>query len=136
MTIFKSQKITELESRVDELETENLDLKGKLEVAAQTAETDQAAALVTATETIATLTEANAEIPSLNATIVEHVAKITELETANVVTNEKIDAAAATKLASLNHAEPLDLGKTTPIETKKDLSALTGHAKAAAFFKK
>ena len=136
MTIFKSQKITELESRVDELETENLDLKGKLEVAAQTAETDQAAALVTATETIATLTEANAEIPSLNATIVEHATKITELEASNVVTAEKINAAAATKLAAMGHGATLDLGKTTPIETKKDLSNLTGHAKAAAFFKK
>ena len=66
----------------------------------------------------------------------EHATKITELEAANVITSEKIDAAAATKLASLNHAEPLDLGKTTPVEPKADLSGLTGHAKVSAFFKK
>lgn len=135
MTIFKSQKITELEARIDELETANLDLTGQIEAAKQTAETNQAVALSEATETIKTLTEANAEIPSLNATITELTEKIKTLESAAIVTKEKIDNAAAAKLAAMGHGEPLNLGKTSATEEKQDFSNLTGIAKVTALFK-
>jgi predicted RNase H-like nuclease (RuvC/YqgF family) len=117
MTIFKSQKTTDLEARVQELEDENTDLRGQLEIAKQNAETDQAAALTNATEEIKNLTEANATIPELESKISELESKVTELEAANVVTAEKIDTAAAQKLASMGHGEPLNLGASTPSNT-------------------
>jgi ATP-dependent Clp endopeptidase proteolytic subunit ClpP len=50
-------------------------------------------------------------------------AKITELENAAKITTEKIDTAAAQKLASMGHGEPLDLGGKAPTETSaKELS--------------
>ncbi len=117
MTIFKSQKTVELESRVQELEDENADLRGQLEVAKQTAETDQAVALTEATEQIKNLTEANAAIPELESKITTLESKVTELESANVITAEKIDTAAAQKLAAMGHGEPLDLGNVAPVES-------------------
>jgi ATP-dependent Clp endopeptidase proteolytic subunit ClpP len=50
-------------------------------------------------------------------------AKITELEAAATITAEKIDTAAAQKLASMGHGEPLNLGASAPTETNtKELS--------------
>jgi ATP-dependent Clp endopeptidase proteolytic subunit ClpP len=49
-------------------------------------------------------------VPSLQA-------KVTELEAAATITAEKIDTAAAQKLASMGHGEPLNLGASAPTET-------------------
>jgi hypothetical protein len=117
MKLFKSQATIALEERVQELETENTDLRGQLQIAKQTAETDQAVALTDATEQINKLTEANAAIPELESKITALETKVTELESANVITAEKIDTAAAQKLASMGHGEPLDLGAKPPTET-------------------
>jgi chromosome segregation ATPase len=123
MKLFKSQATIALEERVQELETENTDLRGQLEIAKQTAETDQAVALTDATEQINKLTEANAAIPELESKITVLETKVTELEASNVITAEKIDTAAAQKLASMGHGEPLDLGAKAPTETSaKELS--------------
>jgi chromosome segregation ATPase len=134
MTIFKSQKTVELESRVQELEDENADLRGQLKIAKQTAETDQAVALTEATEHINKLTEANAAIPELESKITTLESKVTELEAANVINAEKIDTAAAQKLAAMGHGEPLDLKATAPTESPSEISKLTGFAKVAASF--
>jgi ATP-dependent Clp endopeptidase proteolytic subunit ClpP len=56
-------------------------------------------------------------IAGFEAKITELESKVTELETANVVTAEKIDTAAAQKLASMGHGEPLNLGASTPSNT-------------------
>jgi len=61
-------------------------------------------------------------------------AKITELENAAKITAEKIDTAAAQKLASMGHGEPLDLGGKVPTEDAPKISHLTGFAKVAASF--
>jgi len=45
-------------------------------------------------------------------------AKIAELETSNAITAEKIDTAAAQKLASMGHGEPLDLGDNAASNNK------------------
>jgi ATP-dependent Clp endopeptidase proteolytic subunit ClpP len=45
-------------------------------------------------------------------------AKIAELEASAQVTAEKIDTAAAQKLAAMGHGEPLDLGNAAPVESK------------------
>jgi ATP-dependent Clp endopeptidase proteolytic subunit ClpP len=55
-------------------------------------------------------------------------AKITELEAASAINAEKIDTAAAQKLAAMGHGEPLDLG-TNAIQPKNHLEtfqSLTG----------
>jgi chromosome segregation ATPase len=123
MKLFKSQSTIALEERVQELETENADLRGQLEIAKQTAETDQAVALTDATEQINKLTEANAAIPELESKITVLEAKVTELEAAATITAEKIDIAAAQKLASMGHGEALNLGTEAPTETNaKELS--------------
>jgi hypothetical protein len=50
-------------------------------------------------------------------------AKIAEMEEIAIITAEKIDTAAAQKLASMGHGEPLDLGAEAPTETNaKELS--------------
>lgn len=134
MTIFKSQKITDLEHRVNELETENLDLKGQLENAKKTAETDQAVALTDANETIKTLTEANEEIPSLNASIAELQGKVTTLEAASVVTAEKVSIRAAELLATQGHPAPVSLAGDAREEEDKSIKNLTGFAKVSASF--
>jgi chromosome segregation ATPase len=134
MKLFKSQSTIALEDRVAELETENADLRGQLEIAKQTAETDQAVALTDATEQINKLTEANAAIPELESKIAGLESKITELEAAATITAEKIDIAAAQKLASMGHGEPLDLGAKVPTEDAPKISHLTGFAKVAASF--
>jgi len=117
MKLFKSQSTIALEDRISELETENADLRGQLEIAKQTAETEQAVALTDATEQINKLTEANAAIPELESKIATLESKVTELESAATITAEKIDTAAAQKLASMGHGEPLDLGAKPPTET-------------------
>jgi hypothetical protein len=57
-------------------------------------------------------------------------AKIVELEAANAINAEKIDTAAAQKLAAMGHGEPLDLGSNSPTEETKNhlqiLQSLTG----------
>jgi len=57
-------------------------------------------------------------------------AKIIDLEVANAINAEKIDTAAAQKLAAMGHGEPLDLGTNSPIEETKNhleiLKSLTG----------
>lgn len=64
--------------------------------------------------------------------------KISELEAIAVITAEKIDTAAAQKLASMGHGEPLDLGSASVTDTKpknliETLNELKG-AEAAAFY--
>ena len=109
MTIFKSAKIVELESRIQELETENIDLKGQIEAAKQTAETDQAVSLSEANETIKTLTEANEEIPNLNQTISDKEAEIVKLQEDLKNFNEKASVKASELLAENGHPEPVAL---------------------------
>ena len=57
-------------------------------------------------------------------------AKIAELEAASAINAEKIDTAAAQKLAAMGHGEPLNLGSDSPIEETKNhlqiLESLTG----------
>jgi len=70
-------------------------------------------------------------VPSLEA-------KIAEMEEIAIITAEKIDTAAAQKLASMGHGEPLDLGSASITDTKpktiiETLNELKG-AEAAAFY--
>lgn len=111
MTIFKSAKVTELEARVAELEAENANLA---ETAKSTDERNQE--LAGANERIIELEAANAEIPALNATIAEHLAtiaskdaEIADLNAKNKISEEKINLAAAQKLAAQGHGEPLEI---------------------------
>jgi len=65
-------------------------------------------------------------------------AKIAEMEEIAIITAEKIDTAAAQKLASMGHGEPLDLGSASITDTKpktiiETLNELKG-AEAAAFY--
>jgi hypothetical protein len=56
-------------------------------------------------------------------------AKIIDLEAASAINAEKIDTAAAQKLAAMGHGEPLDLGAQALAEPKKHLEtfqSLTG----------
>ena len=107
MTIFKSAKIVELESRIQELETENIDLKGQIEAAKQTAETDQAVALSEANEKIKSLTEANEEIPNLNQTISDKESEIVKLQENLKNFNEKASVKASELLAENGHPAPV-----------------------------
>lgn len=74
-------------------------------------------------------------IPTFEAKVAELKSNIEALESENLVTKEKIDNAAAAKLAAMGHGEPLNLGKASATEEKKDLSNLTGIAKVTALFK-
>ena len=139
MTIFKSAKVTELEARVAELEAENANLA---ETAKSTDERNQE--LAGANERIIELETANAEIPALNATIAEHLAtiaskdaEIADLKSKAQVTEEKINLAAAQKLAAQGHGEPLEItgnfsegkaGKTMTLEAFNKLDHLAKNA--------
>lgn len=112
MTIFQSAKVTELQGRVSALEAENANLTAQLATANEGL-ADQTANL----EKITALESANAEIPALNQTIETQKAEITGLTEKATITAEKIDAAAAVKLASLGHGEPLKIEGASIIET-------------------
>jgi ATP-dependent Clp endopeptidase proteolytic subunit ClpP len=71
----------------------------------------------------ATIQSENIELRAKAELVPTLEAKITELEAANVITVEKIDTAAAQKLAAMGHGEPLDLGNAAPVGSKtKELS--------------
>jgi ATP-dependent Clp endopeptidase proteolytic subunit ClpP len=102
------ERIAALEADITAQAAEFQDKLDKAEAALQEAATIQA-------ENIELRAKAEL-VPTLEA-------KITELENAAKVTAEKIDTAAAQKLASMGHGEPLDLGNKAPTETNaKELS--------------
>lgn len=112
MTIFKSAKVTELEARVSELEAENATLVEQRDSA--TAASEDVAAKA---ERLSELESANAEIPDLNAEIATlkasieiKDAEIASLTEAATITQDKINLAAADKLAAQGHGEPVNLG--------------------------
>jgi ATP-dependent Clp endopeptidase proteolytic subunit ClpP len=102
------ERITALEADIQAQAAEFQDKLDKAEAALQEAATIQA-------ENIELRAKAEL-VPTLEA-------KITELENAAKITAEKIDTAAAQKLASMGHGEPLDLGTKAPTATSaKELS--------------
>lgn len=134
--MFKSAKVTELEARVSELEAENIELKNQDE--ARVSSETKVAELE---GKVAALEEANSEIEGLNATIADQktiIAKkdeeIAGLKSDCEITTEKIDLAAATKLATMGHGAPLDT-TGTGITSKDSIKNLTGLEKVTAAFK-
>ena len=105
------EQITALENQISGHDLEISDLTAKLETAE--AALEEAALLVTAN---ADLTIQAATIPDFESKIVEFTSKIAELEESNVITAEKIDAAAATKLAAMGHGPQIDLGQTSALQ--------------------
>lgn len=97
------ERIAALEADITAQATEFQDKLDKAEAALQEAATIQA-------ENIELRAKAEL-VPTLEA-------KIIELEASAKVTAEKIDTAAAQKLAAMGHGEPLDLGNVAPVESK------------------
>ncbi len=137
MTIFKSQKVTELESRVDELVAENASLVAEVEELKKSFDADNALALVQANEEIAALKAHNEEIPRLEAVVKEKETaigelsgKITELE--GKTSPEAINLLVIDAVAASGHT-PVEALVTVPLTAeKKDISNLTGREKIAA----
>lgn len=138
MAIFKSARVTELESQVEtltaDLATSNALAQSNAEAAAASA---TSAARITELEgENLKLTEANGEIEGLNATISAQNAEIAGLKEAVKITDTKISAAAATKLAAMGHQEPLDVtGASVAADKATEIKSLTGLAKVTAAFK-
>ena len=104
-------RIEALETQILGHDTEVSELQAKLETAE--------AALQEASAIAVRNTELEAQIltiPTFEAKISELAEKVTTLEAENVVTNEKIEIAAAAKLAAMGHGEPLNLGSANPTE--------------------
>lgn len=97
------ERISALEADITAQAAEFQDKLDKAEAALQEAATIQA-------ENIELRAKAEL-VPTLEA-------KIVELEASAQVTAEKIDTAAAQKLAAMGHGEPLDLGNVAPVESK------------------
>jgi hypothetical protein len=97
------ERIAALEADITAQAAEFQDKLDKAEAALQEAATIQA-------ENIELRAKAEL-VPTLEA-------KIAELEASAQVTAEKIDTAAAQKLAAMGHGEPLDLGNAAPVESK------------------
>jgi ATP-dependent Clp endopeptidase proteolytic subunit ClpP len=96
------ERIAALEADITAQAAEFQDKLDKAEAALQEAATIQA-------ENIELRAKAEL-VPTLEA-------KIIELEAANTINAEKIDTAAAQKLAAMGHGEPLDLGSASVTET-------------------
>jgi ATP-dependent Clp endopeptidase proteolytic subunit ClpP len=121
-------RIEALETQILGHDTEVSELQAKLETAE--------AALQEASAIAVRNTELEAQIltiPTFEAKISELAEKVTTLEAENVVTNEKIEIAAAAKLAAMGHGEPLDLGnqsQTSPaLNLLEQYEALEGAEK-------
>lgn len=98
-------RIEALETQILGHDTEVSELQAKLETAEL--------ALQEAAQIAARNIELEATaltIPTFEAKLTELEAEVTNLKESNVVTNEKIESAAAVKLAAMGHGEPLDLG--------------------------
>lgn len=127
-------RIEALETQILGHDTEVSELQAKLDTAEL--------ALQEASEIAARNIELEAQaltIPDFEAKVTELEAKVTDLEASNAVTNEKIEAAAAAKLAAMGHGEPLDLGSAGIINTApshlETFNSLKGR-EASAYFAK
>jgi outer membrane murein-binding lipoprotein Lpp len=133
MDFFKSQKVTELEARINELEQENATLRGDLEAAKKDFDVDQSLALVTANEEITKLKEANAEIPVLEQNVKALEEQVTTLEAKT--SPEAINLLVIDAVASAGHT-PIESDGDATGNSSESTSNLTGFAKVAAAFAK
>jgi hypothetical protein len=138
MTIFKSARVTELEGENAILKADNERISGELATAQSTIEANaEAVAKADGLEKeVAELKLENAEIPSLEQTIKAQKVEIASLKEGVKITDAKIEAAAAVKLAANGHHDPLDTSGDSPTAApKEEIKNLTGLAKVTAFFK-
>jgi ATP-dependent protease ClpP protease subunit len=95
-------------------------------------------AVEAALQEVAEITAENLELRTKAELVPSLEAKITELEAANVINSEKIDTAAAQKLAAMGHGEPINLGNAAPTEITQTIldkfNELKGY-EATAFYK-
>jgi ATP-dependent Clp endopeptidase proteolytic subunit ClpP len=91
-----------------------------------------------ALQEVATIQAENIELRAKAELVPTLEAKIVELEAANVINSEKIDAAAAQKLAAMGHGEPINLGNAAPTSITQTIldkfNELKGY-EATAFYK-
>lgn len=127
------ERISALEAVITDKDSEIQSISAKLETAENALA--EAAEIQAANIELAAKVES---IPSFEAKITELAAEIETLKASAEVTAEKIDTAAAQKLAAMGHGEPLDLGNSAPTavtETILDKFNNLKGAEATAFYK-
>ena len=137
MALFESGQVKQLKEANENLAAENARLteaNAALTEAAGSSET-LTAEVARLTEENAKLTTANEEIPALNELVETQKKEIGELTEKAKFTEEKVSAAAATKLTAMGHSETLEITEDVASKAASPLAGLTGMDKITASIK-